>query len=76
MTGLSSATFWRRVHDGSIPIWQPGGRRTRVLIPIEALQTGRMPGATPIPAAAQAAQPAPLQRHGPAPRWLRDHTAR
>lgn len=35
---ISAATLRRRLADGTIPKYQPGGRRTRVLIPISALR--------------------------------------
>lgn len=31
-TGLSPSTIRRRIADGKIPIWQPGGTGTRLLI--------------------------------------------
>lgn len=37
VTGLSAATVRRRIRDGSLPKWQPGGANTRVLIPAGAL---------------------------------------
>lgn len=37
LAGISESTLWRRIRDQSIPSWQPGGRRTRVLIPLSAL---------------------------------------
>lgn len=37
LTGLSSSTVRRRIVDGSIRTFQPGGPRSRVLIPTEQL---------------------------------------
>lgn len=75
-TGLSSATFWRRVRDDSIIVWQPGGRRTRVLVPIEALQAVQVPRPKRVLAIASAAGSEPTRRYGPAPRWLQDQFTR
>jgi hypothetical protein len=38
LTGLSMATVRRRLSTKQIPSLQPGGRRSRVLIPLDALQ--------------------------------------
>lgn len=40
-SGLSEATVRRRVKDGTIDSKQPGGFRTRILIPVDALQHSR-----------------------------------
>ncbi len=37
-SGLSEATVRRRIKDGTIESVQPGGFRTRVLIPVDAFQ--------------------------------------
>lgn len=34
---LSEATIRRRIRDGSLPFVQPGGKRTKILIPADAL---------------------------------------
>src|SRR4051794_28418383 len=39
LTGLSLTTLRRRVKDGSLPCKQLGGRRCRLLIPRDALET-------------------------------------
>ena len=36
-TGLSLATVRRRINDGTLPVFQPGGKRTAVRIPQSAL---------------------------------------
>jgi len=33
---LSEATIRRRIRDGSLPFVQPGGKRTKILIPADA----------------------------------------
>lgn len=38
LSGLSEATVRRRLKDGTIESVQPGGFRSRILIPIDALQ--------------------------------------
>jgi hypothetical protein len=38
-SGLSLSTIRRRIRDGSLPVSQPGGSRTRVLIRRDALET-------------------------------------
>ncbi len=35
--GIAPVTTRRRIKEGSIPSWQPGGERTRILIPSSAL---------------------------------------
>jgi hypothetical protein len=37
LTSLSDKTVRRRIRDGSIIIWQPGGPGTRILIPAVGL---------------------------------------
>lgn len=34
---LSTKTIRRRIESGDLPAWQPGGPRTRVLIPVSCL---------------------------------------
>ncbi|HCS50403.1 MAG TPA: hypothetical protein DIW81_02230 [Planctomycetaceae bacterium] len=34
---LSDSTIRRRIREGKIPFWQPGGPGTRILIPVDAL---------------------------------------
>lgn len=36
LSGLSLKTVWRRLGDGTLPKFQPGGPGTRVTIPLEA----------------------------------------
>jgi hypothetical protein len=75
-SGLSLATVYRRLRDRSLPSAQPGGPRTRVLIPVDALGTKAVP-----PEILEAPSP-PIERTitnpttppplpGPAPKWRR-----
>ncbi len=57
-TRPSEATLRRRLKDGSIPFLQPGGPRTRLLVPADALER---------PAAATDADPPGPPGGGPAP---------
>ena len=41
-TGLSISTINRLKKQGKIPFFQPGGRRARVLFPVDAIE-GRVP---------------------------------
>ncbi len=36
-SSLSISTIRRRIRDGSLPAWQPGGPGTRLLIPVTCL---------------------------------------
>lgn len=66
-TGLSPATVWRRLKDGSLPSYQPGGKGTRVLIPLEALTAVPPAPATTTSPPRRPSRPRPLA--GPVPRW-------
>jgi excisionase family DNA binding protein len=79
LCGLSVETVRRRLRDGGLPRVQPGGPRTRLLIPADALDraltaasasgrpdTGPGPDTAPQP---PPTSPAPLP--GPAPKWRR-----
>jgi excisionase family DNA binding protein len=77
-SGLSLATVHRYLKKGKLPFHQPGGRRTRILIPIDALESvsrsASQADRTTAPAAAQEASPAaerPVPLPGPRPRWTR-----
>lgn len=85
LTGLSVSTLRRRVRDGSLPTWQPGGRRTRLLFPLELVdaamsavssdtnsQGDAPPESTNAREATQSSQESagtPLA--GPTPRWMK-----
>jgi hypothetical protein len=80
LTSWSESTVRRRIRDGSLPVIQPGGPRTLILIDLAALSGAAhaaMTGANPVSAAAPAAEPhqdgnpiLPIPRpRGPTPRW-------
>jgi hypothetical protein len=48
-TGFSLATVHRRLAKNQLPKFQPGGKRTRILIPLDAF-SGNQPEATQPPA--------------------------
>jgi hypothetical protein len=80
LTGLSMATVQRRLSTKQIPFFQPGGRRSRVLIPVDALQaqaeeTGPEPSTNGSAGPQTVRDPKPAikkQSHlpGPQPRWM------
>lgn len=60
ITRLSLSTVRRRIRDGSLPVHQPGGRRTAIRIPRSALTINTNH------------QPLARETHRrPAPRWMR-----
>ena len=74
---LSISTVRRYVKDGRIPADQPGGRRHRILIPIDALTQSGKASKTPSDATTDAASrekpsvPREIhKRSGPMPKWL------
>ena len=69
-SGLAVVTIRRYVQKGRIPFVQPGGRKHRILIPIDALHDLQNPVPT------QPAEPTPQPaahpvRSGPKPRWFK-----
>jgi len=82
LSGLSLATIHRYLNSGKVPFVQPGGPRSRILIPCDALETATtaasaMPS-SPIAANAAPETPPPSTPHrlsGPRPRWAREGTA-
>ncbi|HWL10823.1 MAG TPA: excisionase family DNA-binding protein [Planctomicrobium sp.] len=64
--GFSVPTVRRRIQDGSIRVWQPGGPGTRLSIPLSEterlLQESALPVKTPV-----SRSPKPLS--GRTPRW-------
>ncbi len=77
-TGLSIATVRRYIDKGKLPSVQPGGPRSRILIPADALdQLARRAVVESSPAAALEPVPdpgsrsTPTRRPGPTPRWRR-----
>lgn len=69
-TGLSQSTIRRRVKDGSIKVIQLGGKRCRILFPIQALEQASQPDLSK----SKSLEPTPKSRpkSGPKPGWLRD----
>jgi excisionase family DNA binding protein len=70
LSGLSLATVHRYLKSGRLPYWQPRGRRGRILIPADALQTLAKDSLQPDP---DPTMPAPCmdtnRLSGPRPRW-------
>lgn len=73
-SGLSESTIRRRVKDGSLPAFQPGGRRKRLLFPADVLQR---PQTCPLTTLADSVATTDERGHqraskppaGPKPRW-------
>jgi len=73
-TGLSLATVNRRLKAGDIPFSQPGGPRSRILIPAAALDSASSHSASSPelaePSSAAPTESDPPRQRGPKPRWL------
>ncbi|MBL8826022.1 MAG: helix-turn-helix domain-containing protein [Planctomycetaceae bacterium] len=67
-SGLSVSTITRLKNAGQIPFYQPGGKRSRVLFPIDAIEAGGSPTMPPIPVTETPHQ-SPDRRKGPTPLW-------
>jgi hypothetical protein len=67
-TGLSVSTLRRLWRQRRIPGFQPGGPRTRVVFPPDAIE--RAARADPPPPADVAPGPAGAPPRGPRPKWL------
>lgn len=71
-TGMSVSTIGRLKKRGLLPFFQPGGPRSRVLFPADAVEQaclhGRLPEDSPGVDDAAADETAP--KRGPRPRWL------
>lgn len=81
LTGLSAATIRRRVRDGSIKAYQPGGPNKKLLIPRDALEAGTTTGrvdpgpgrsSTPMPSDDPWQPSRSRPPRGPPPRWFSD----
>ena len=79
LSGLSISTVRRRLRDGSLPIVQPGGPRTRVLVPADVLKAPVKARANMGPmdeksTSIDATESAPRHQKpiipGPRPKWL------
>ena len=68
-SGLSPATVRRRIKDGSLPVLQPGGKRTAVRVSRAALEPSRITSAPMelAPFEPQVSQKQPAHRQ---PRWM------
>lgn len=73
ITGLSTSTLRRRARDGSIPFYQPGGPRTRLLFDGDVLRqsaAGAAPTAIELDTAAPATQPGSISKQTRSrPKW-------
>ena len=67
---ISLATVRRRIDDGSIAVWQPGGRRTALRIPKSALLL-TAPPAPPSNSETSSTPKTPSRPARPKPRWMR-----
>lgn len=65
VSGLSRATVFRRIRDGAIPIWQPGGHRTALRIPANVLVVRQIPEADD-----STARNATASKRGRRPEWM------
>ena len=68
-SGLSDKTIRRRIAQRQLPIVQPGGPGTTILIPADALDRLVINGDHD---AEPKAVPAAARRAGPRPRWTRE----
>jgi excisionase family DNA binding protein len=68
-TGLSVSTLRRRVRDGTLQYFQPGGSRTRIIFAADVVERCLDDGAAG-PAIAQSHQAPPTRRRGPKPKWM------
>lgn len=70
----SESTVRRRIKDGSLKAWQPGGPGTRLLIPVTCLPSAQVvtaPVSLPIQSISSPTSKAPQRLSGPTPRWKR-----
>ena len=81
LCGLSHATIRRYLKSGRLPFYQPAGPRSRVLIPVDALdipnQTEPLPITAPLPRDGESIfiedrhLASKSQLSGPGPQWMR-----
>jgi excisionase family DNA binding protein len=74
-TGLSLSTLRRRVMEGKLPFIQPGGRRTRIVFPIDVVErllqdSGSPSEKSPVLTSSTAVSAANPVHRGPKPKWL------
>lgn len=73
-TSLSVSTIRRRIKDGQLPFWQPGGPGTRLLLPANSLPfqpAATLPATRPVESANPSTNRASSRLSGPLPRWKR-----
>lgn len=75
-TGLSLSTLRRRVKEGKLPFIQPGGRRTRIVFPLDVIERLLQAADTSSSPKHAVQQPisVPVRKvtvsRGPRPKWL------
>lgn len=75
LTGLSKSTIHRLKDAGTIPVYQPGGKGSRLLFPADALErSARLYGQAAPASLARRTRQAELS--GPQPQWMRPHQPR
>ncbi len=67
-SGLSVSTITRLKNAGQIPFFQPGGKRSRVLFPIDAIEAAASLAKPQLPDTEPPRQ-SPDRGKGPAPHW-------
>ncbi len=77
-TGISVPTLRRRVEEGKLPFFQPGGPRTRIVFPPDVVEqlthvqpalAEPFPEPSTPPVAPDPPTPPPAKRRGPQPKW-------
>jgi excisionase family DNA binding protein len=72
-TGISTSTLRRRVRDGQLPFFQPGGHRTRVVFPADVVERLLQMSTKPSTPSSELQPPPPtVIQYGPRPKWLRE----
>lgn len=70
LTSMSASTLKRLRDKGKLPFLQPGGKRTRVLIPRNALELNSQQGESGLPSQSTPKPNEPNCIPGPMPRWM------
>ncbi|WP_339745343.1 hypothetical protein [uncultured Rubinisphaera sp.] len=68
-TGMSLSTVHRRIRGGDIQTYQPGGPKTRILIPAEELNTSYSHRSSTESALLYDRPQTANKKRGPKPRW-------
>jgi excisionase family DNA binding protein len=72
-TGISVSTLRRRVKDGKLPYFQPGGRRTRLVFPVDVVERLLQSAPTSSQTLPESQlQPVAHPLQGPQPKWMRN----